>query len=314
MAKYKPYRYPLYLLTRLAAGFLILLPRRWALGLANGVGYLGYWLVSFQRTKILANLKLAYGDTKNPRELAGIGRRVMGHMLRTAVDFLRFSRLSPEKAASFVDTGGAFSFCKDILQEGKGLIIMTAHMGNWELLAGVFCLQGFRAGVVGRRIYYEPYNRWIVGLRSSVRVQTIYQDKAARQIRQRLKAGEIVGLLPDQDMDRVRGVFVDFFGQPAYTSVAPVKLAIASGTPILPAFMVRMPGDRYKLLLGQLIRPEIENGDRAASIRKYTEMWMRNFEEVIRQYPDQWGWMHDRWKTTSEQVAAAELKETVKHP
>ena len=147
MAKYKPYRYPLYLLARFAAGILSLLPRRWALGLANGMGYLGYWLVSVQRTKILENLKLAYKDTKSPRELDEIGRRVMGHMLRTAVDFLRFSQLSPEKAASFVDTGDAFSLCKDILQEGKGLIIMTAHMGNWELLAGIFCMNGFPGAV-----------------------------------------------------------------------------------------------------------------------------------------------------------------------
>jgi KDO2-lipid IV(A) lauroyltransferase len=313
MAKRKPYRYPLYLLARFGAGILLLLPRSWALALANGIGVLGYKLVSYQRTKILGNLKFAYGDTKSLRELNSIGRRVMGHMLQTAVDFLRFASLSRDKAASFVEVGEAYSLCKDILQEGKGLIIMTAHMGNWELLAGIFGLQGFRGAVVGRRIYYEPYNRWIVGLRSSVGVETIYQDEAVRQIHKHLKAGEIVGLLPDQDMDRVRGVFVDFFGKPAYTSVAPVKLAMASGTPILPAFMVRMPGNRYKLLLGNLMRPRIETGDRTASIRKYTEMWMRSFEEVIRQYPDQWGWMHDRWKTTPDEIAAAEPKETVKH-
>ena len=312
MAKYKPYRYPLYLLTRLAAGLLILLPRRWALGLANGVGYLGYGLVSYQRTKILENLKLAYGETKTPQELVGIGRRVLGHMLRTAVDCLRFSRLSPAKAAAFVDTGEAFSLCKDILQEGKGLIIMTAHIGNWELLAGIFCMNGFPGAVIGRRIYYEPYNRWIIDLRNAVKVRTIYQDEAARQVHKHLKSNGIVGLLPDQDRDNVRGIFVDFFGVPANTTVAPVKFAMTQGAPILPAFMIRTPGEGYKLVLGSLIRPKIENGDRAASIRKYTQIWTKSFEDVIRQYPEQWGWMHDRWKTKPEQVAAAELKETVK--
>lgn len=307
MAKRKFYRYPLYLLTRLGAGLLLVLPRSLALALANGLGNLGYKFVARQRTKILENLKFAYGSAKSPEELGTIGRGVMGHMLQTAVDFLRFATLSRDQAVSFVETGEAYSFCKDILQEGRGLIIMTPHMGNWELLAGIFGLQGFRGAVVGRRIYYEPYNRWIVGLRSSVGVQTIYQDEAARQIHKHLKAGEIVGLLPDQDMDRVRGVFVDFFGKPAYTSVAPVKLAMAAGAPILPACMVRMPGDRYKLLLGNLIRPKIEDGDRAASIRKYTEAWMKDFEEVIRRYPEQWGWMHDRWKTKPEQTAGAEL-------
>ncbi|MFA5167388.1 MAG: lysophospholipid acyltransferase family protein [Candidatus Omnitrophota bacterium] len=313
MAKRRFYRYPLYLLTRLGARVLLALPRSWALALANGVGYLGYWLVSRQRTKILENLKLAYGNTKNPEELETIGRRVMGHMLQTAVDFLRFATLSRGQAALFVDAGEAYSFCKDILQERKGLIIMTAHLGNWELLAGVFGLQDFRGAVVGRRIYYEPYNRWIVGLRSSVGIRTIYQDEAVREIRACLKAGEIVGLLPDQDRDSVRGIFVNFFGRPAYTSVAPVKFAMTLGAPILPAFMVRMPGNRYKLLLGNLIWPKIEGNDRTASIRKYTEAWMKDFEEVIHRYPEQWGWMHDRWKTKPEQTVAAELKETVKH-
>lgn len=309
MAKRKFYRYPLYLLTRLGAGILQALPRSWALALATGAGHAGYELVSRQRTKILENLKLAYGDTKSPDELDSIGRRVMGHMLRTAVDFLLFSRLSRDKAASFVEAGDAFSVCKDILQEGKGLIIMTAHMGNWELLAGIFCLQGFRGAVVGRRIYYEPYNRWIVGLRNATRVRTIYQDEAVRQIHATLKAGEIVGLLPDQDRDSVRGIFVNFFGKPAYTSVAPVKVAMALGTPILPAFMVRMPGNRYRLLLGKLLRPKIEGNDRTASIRKYTEAWMKDFEGMIRAYPEQWGWMHDRWKTKPSEAAVTELKE-----
>jgi Kdo2-lipid IVA lauroyltransferase/acyltransferase len=307
MAKRKFYRYPVYLLTRFGAGLLLVLPRSWALALANKVGYLGYRFVSRQRTKIFENLKLAYGNTKSSEEMETIGRGVMGHMLQTAVDFLRFSGLSRDKVASFVEVGDAYSFCKDILQEGRGLIIMTAHLGNWELLAGIFCLQDFSGAVVGRRIYYEPYNRWIVDLRSAVGVRTIYQDEAVRQIHATLKAGEIVGILPDQDRDSVRGIFVDFFGRPAYTSVAPVKIAMASGAPILPAFMVRMPGNRYKLLLGNLIRPKIEAGDRTASIRKYTEAWMKDFEEVIRQYPEQWGWMHDRWKTKPEESAVAEL-------
>lgn len=313
MAKYKPYRYPLYLLTRLGAGLLLVLPRGLALWLANAVGVLGYRLVSRQRTKILENLKTAYGSIKTDAELDRIGRQVMGHMLQTAVDFLRFATLSREKAASFVEADEAYSFCKDILQEGKGLIIMTAHLGNWELLAGSFGLQGFHGAVVGRRIYYEPYNQWIVGLRSSVGVRTIYQDEAVRQIHAHLKDGDIVGILPDQDMDRARGIFVDFFGKPAYTSVAPVKFAMASGAPILTAFMVRMPGNRYKLLFGKLIRPKIEGGDRTASIRKYTEIWMKDFEDVVRRYPEQWGWMHDRWKTKPQDVMVTGPKEKVEH-
>ena len=309
MAKKKPYRFIVYLAARAGAAVLALLPRRWALALARGVGYLGYFLVSSQRTKILKNLKFAYGEEKSREEIEGIARKVLGNMLQTAFDFLRFTQFARSgKVPPFVETGEAFSFCKDILQEGKGLIIMTAHMGNWELLAGIFGMQGFTGAVVGRRIYYEPYNRWIVGLRGSVNVRTIYRDQAVRDIHGQLKQNGIVGLLPDQDMDNLRGVFVDFFGHPAYTSVAPVKLAMSTGAPLLPAFLVRLPGDRYKLVIGKPIRPKSE-GNRDEAVRKYTEAWMRCFEEMIRQYPDQWAWMHDRWKTTPQKLASQKKEE-----
>ncbi len=301
MAKKKPYRFFVYFLARLGAETLNLLPRAWALALARQAGRAGYFLISRQRKKILENLKQAYGDTKKPEEMEAIGQQVMGHMLQTGVDFLRLSRMPKEKIASLVDVGDAFSLCKDILQEGKGLIIMTPHMGNWELLAGIFSLQGFHGAVVGKQIYYEPYNRWIVGLRQAVGVYTIYSHEAVRGIRDHLRKNEIIGLLPDQDMDSVRGVFVDFFGKSAYTSVAPVKLAVSNQAPILTAFLIRTAGDRYRLLVGKLIRPKIE-GDRDLAIRQYTEEWMHNFEEVIRQHPEQWAWMHNRWKTSREKI------------
>ncbi len=304
MAKKKPYRFIVYLAARFGAGALSLLPRGLALALARGIGRLGYWLVPAHRARIRKNLFFAFGREKTSREVDAIGARVLGNMLQTAFDFLRFSQFARAgKVPPFVETGDAFSLCKDILQEGKGVIIMTAHMGNWELLAGIFGMQGFSGAVVGRRIYYEPYNRWIVGLRESVKVRTIYRDQAVRDIHELLKRKSVVGLLPDQDMDQVRGIFVDFFGHPAYTSVAPVKLALSTGAPLLPAFLVRVPGDRYKLIVEKPVRPR-SDGSRDEAVRKYTEAWMRCFEAVIRRYPDQWAWMHDRWRTTPEKAAS----------
>ncbi len=309
MAKKKPYRFIVYLAARCAALVLSFFSRRWALALARGIGHLGYLLVPSLRTKILKNLKFAYGEEKTSRETEAIAEKVLGHMLQTAFDFLRFSQFArSRKVPPFIETGEAFSLCKDILQEGKGLIIMTAHMGNWELLAGIFGMQGFSGAVVGRHIYYEPYNRWIVALREAVKIRTIYRDQAVRDIHEQLKQNGIVGLLPDQDMDNIRGIFVDFFGRPAYTSIAPVKFALATGTPLLPAFLVRVPGDRYKLMTGKLIRPKMD-GNRDEAVRRYTEVWMRCFEEMIRQYPDQWAWMHDRWKTTPQKLASQKKEE-----
>jgi len=220
-------------------------------------------------------------------------------MAETAAEFLQFSRLDDRKISAFVETQEAERIYRELLAEGHGLISLTAHIGNWELLAGIFGCKGFGGAVLGRRIYYEPYNRWAVGLRQALGVTTIYRDQSPKELLKRLAQSEIIGILPDQDIESLKGVFVDFFGRPAYTPVAPVKLALASGAPILPNFLIRVKGDRYKIVLGEVIRPR-RDLKREEAVERYTASWMRACEAVIRQYPEQWAWMHDRWKTTPE--------------
>ena len=140
-------------------------------------------------------------------------------------------------------------------------------------------------------------------------MRTIYGEEAARELSRLLRKNEIVGILPDQDINSLKGVFVDFFGRPAYTPVAPVRLALSTGSPIVVNFLIRQPSGRYRLVLGEVIRPKIE-ATRDEAVRKYTEAWMKQFEEVIRRYPDQWAWMHNRWKTRPE-TAVDGQKETV---
>jgi KDO2-lipid IV(A) lauroyltransferase len=296
MAKKKSYRFFVYLIARAADFLLRLLPRQLALTMARAAGSLGFHLVSRQREKALKSLRLALGKEKSEAEIRKIAKGVFQNFAQTAVEILRLPRLSKERLASLVDLGDAVQVYDSLLAEGKGLIAITAHIGNWELLAGAFGLMGFRGAVIARKIYYEPYNRWIVGLRQSIGVPTIYREGASREILKVLGRGEIIGMLPDQDIDSLRGVFVNFFGRPAYTPVAPVRLALQFGTPILPNFLIRQKDGRYKVILGEVIRTT--PGDRSEeAVTLATAKWMRSFEEVIRQYPDQWGWMHDRWKT-----------------
>lgn len=299
MAKKKPYRYFVYLIARAAAFLLMLLPRFAALGLAKLAGVLGFYLVSRQREKALRSLRLAFGTEKSEAELRKIACGVFQNFSQTAIEILRLPRLSRKSLSNLVDLGDSVQVYESLLAEGKGLIAITAHIGNWELLAGAFGLMGFRGAVIARKIYYEPYNRWIVGLRESIGVPTIYREGASREILKVLGRGEIIGMLPDQDIDSLRGVFVDFFGRPAYTPVAPVRLALQFGTPILPNFLIRQKDGTYKVILGEVIRTD-PNDRSEAAVTLATEKWMRSFEAVIRQYPDQWGWMHDRWKTKPE--------------
>ncbi len=296
MAKKKPYRYILYLACRAAAGIFYLLPRECALGLARILARLGYLVISRQRTKTLRHLDLAFGKEKTRAQKEAVARKVFEHSAMTAAEVLQFPKLNAKKIEKIVDLGNALEVYRSLLSEGRGLISITAHIGNWELLAGVFGLLGFRGAVLARRIYYEPYNQWIVGLRQSLHVPTLYRDQSSKEILKRLARSEIIGLLPDQDVESLKGIFVPFFGRPAYTPVAPVRLALASQSPMICNFLIRKPDGSYRMILGDVIRPAVQSS-REEAIEKYTTQWMANFEKVIREYPEQWAWMHNRWKT-----------------
>ena len=279
------------------------------MAMARRFGGIAFTLVVRQREKTLTHLRLAFANEKSEEEIRGIAREVFENLAMTMAELLQFPKLSREKVEKLVDAGGAYEIYNRLLAEGNGLISVTAHIGNWELLAGIFGLRGHSGAVLARRIYYEPYNRWIVGLRQSLKVPTIYRDDSSRDILKRLARNEIIGLLPDQDIDSLKGVFVPFFGRLAYTPVAPVRLAMTSGAPILPNFLVRQKDGRYKLVAGQVLRvPDTMGLGREEASRKMTEDWMRQFENVIRMYPGQWAWMHNRWRT---QPSAKEGKETV---
>ena len=128
---------------------------------------------------------------------------------------------------------------------------------------------------------------------------TLYRDEPPKEVLKRLKRNEIIGILPDQDIDSLPGIYVDFLGRPAYAIVAPAKIALASGAPILPNFMVFRDGGGYQLVLGEVIRPTPGLG-REEAVREMTVRWMRSCESVILRFPEQWAWMHPRWKTQPE--------------
>lgn len=295
MAKKRWYRFPLYLAMRSLAALICSLPRPIMLWIAEKGGEVAFWLVARQRNKAVQNLSKIYTD-RDSRWIQTTAKKMFGHLALTAGEVLQFPKLSKEEVARWVDIGDAFEIYDSVLKEGKGLISITAHFGNWELLAGIFGLQGYRGAVLARKIYYEPYNDWIVGLRRFVGVETIYRDDSSREILKRLARNEIVGLLPDQDMESLKGEFVQFFNRPAYTPVAPARLSLASGAPILANFLVRISRQRYKIVIGKVIRPNLSI-ERDRAVTECTQAWMSEFEKMIRAYPEQWGWMHDRWKT-----------------
>lgn len=305
--KRKRIRFFLYLLLKLGIALLRLLPRSAALQAARGIGRAAFHIVPSQRKKVLANLRFAWQGGKSEKELCRIAQGVFENLAMTACDVILFPRLNGGTLRDWLEQDDApFDSIDRILAQGKGVIIVTGHMGNWELLAAAYGVKGHSGAVIGRRIYYEPFNQVIVKLREGVGVRTIYRDESPRKMLQVLLKNQILGIVADQDVDSIEGTFVPFFGVPAYTPTAPAKLSIASGAPIVPAFMIRQ-GRKYRLFMEEPIYPEVKDSKEEA-VQDMTARWAEAVEDRVRRFPEQWGWMHDRWKTRPGDVKKRKLE------
>jgi KDO2-lipid IV(A) lauroyltransferase len=187
-------------------------------------------------------------------------------------------------------------YLDEVLSRGKGALVMGFHFGNWELLGIGLRVLGYPGALVARRIYFDRYDAIITGMRAKFDARVIYRDESPKKMLLELKKGNVLGIVPDQDVDSVDGVFVDFMGVPAYTPSAPVKLASVSGAAIVPVFVVRGPDNKHTMIIEKPIHVPEKIKDKE-DIKRYTEEWSGILESYVRKYPDQWVWVHKRWKT-----------------
>ena len=294
--KNKPYRFWLYLAARFFFWLIRLLPRRVALAVGAGVGSLSFDLLKKEREKTLTHLQMAFGSEKSEKELKRIARQVFINCAKSGVDWILYPRFNRNNWNKIVHWKDEFTRADQVLAAGKGIIMVSAHFGNWEYLASSFTVHGYPGCVIGRRIYYEPYNRLIVNTRLSKGVQTYYREDSPKAVLRALKGNQILGIVADQDVDSIDGVFLPFFGRLAYTPVGPAVLSLATGAPVMPGFMVRQPDNSYQMVLEDPIFPN-PDAPRAEEIERITRLWNSAIEKYVRQYPEQWVWMHRRWKT-----------------
>lgn len=307
MAKYKPYRFFLYLLLEAGQRLFLILPRPAAQMLACGIGRVVFWILPKERSKTLRHLREAFGGEKTEHEISKIAGQVFVHSAKTAADVLRFPAMNREAFERLVTLENGTGNLESVLARGKGAIALTGHLGNWEFLASFLRHRGFPGSIVARKVYYEPFNRILVRLRQSGLVRTIYHDGPPRAVLAELRANHVVGMSADQDIDRVDGIFVPFFGKPAWTPTAPAKIALASGAAIVPMFLIHWR-EGYHLFVEEPIWPEWSHSKEEA-IERITVAWSEVVERFIRRFPDQWVWMHHRWRTSPE--AAVLEKERV---
>lgn len=256
-----------------------------------------FYLLTKEREKTLRSLQLAWGDEKTPQELRQVAIASYQNLGKSCMELLNLPKLDKSGLQRLVKFEGQENL-DAALAQGKGALCITAHLDNWELLAAyVASLGKYKVNVIARRVNNERANEALLKLRSQLGVNTILRESgfsSQKQIIRALNNNELLGILMDQDT-KVDGVFVDFFGRPAYTPVGPVALSMATGAPIIPVFITRQPDDIHKLTFYPIYQMK-STGDKETDIITNTAALNKIIEEQIRKVPDQWVWMHQRWK------------------
>ncbi len=257
-------------------------------------GRLTYILDKGHRRTVQDNLDRAFGDTISAKEKNEISKKVFEHIAVTLFEFMRIPWLKAEDVDKYYEVEG-FGNLEKALAKKRGAIIITAHLGNWEFLGAYFGLAGHPIDEVVRdpdKKIFEEFVKWV---RTRSGNSVIPKRKAMRRLLSTLSKNGLVGILLDQNVTRSEGVFVDFFGAPACTNKGPALLAAASGAAVLPVFTVRR-GGKHRVIFKEEVKLQ-ETGDKDHDVRENTALLTGIIEDMIREYPEQWFWVHRRWKT-----------------
>ncbi len=288
-------RFLRYGLVRALVFLVSLLPVRAALGLGAAAGRLGFRFAGRERRKALEGLAVAFPE-RSEAERTLLARQTFEHLGACAAEICCLPSIDP-RIEQWVELPEADKALLDAaLAPGKGVIFVSGHVGNFELLARRIAMGGYPCQTIAREASDPRTTAFIEKMRAAGRLKTIWRGKdgAARDMIRALRKGEILGLLIDQDT-RVQGVFVDFFGRKAFTPRAAADLALRTGAAVVCGFISRHPDGRHRISLETVPAPQ--SGDREADVLDLTQALTLAIEAAIRRQPHAWVWMHPRWKT-----------------
>lgn len=280
-----------YLIYRIGQFIALSLPLKAAYGLAVFFSDLHYLFAKSDREAVGDNLKAIFPQ-KSKRQINEIKISMFRNFAKYLVDFFRFSRLDIEyiKKNIKVENRG---YLDEALSKEKGVITITAHLGNWELGGVVISLLGYPFSAVALPHKDKRVNKFFNFQRESRGIKVIPLGSAVRQCLEVLKKNEILALVGDRDFS-ARGIILDFFGRPTFLPEGPAAFALKTGAVIIPGFMVRNKDDSFTLRM----EPPIEYtpiGDKDKDLKALIGHYKTIFEDYIRRYPDQWYMFRRFW-------------------
>jgi len=279
---------------RFALALLGLLSLERALRVGEKTGALLYRLLRRPRHLALEHLRLAFGDHLSAAAREHLARASFINIARSFCELAKIDEIRARREEYFEVEG--WEDLRRILEAGTGAVIVTGHIGNWELLGAYFAWQGLNVAAIARRIYVAQLNQLLVRFRSRQGVETILREspQSTRQILRALKANALLAMLIDQDAHAASSS-VPFFGRMAHTPAAAAALAIRRELPTVAMFIQRRPQGGHRITINPPLVIE-RRGDLQADIRSLTRKFNEVLERQIRRNPAEWLWWRRRWR------------------
>jgi Kdo2-lipid IVA lauroyltransferase/acyltransferase len=275
-----------------------LLPRGLARRIGAVIGALAFLALPRLRRVGYRNLQIAFPNLSRAQHTAILRAeyRSLGWQLG---EFCQMRKYTRENTKNFLRYEGLEHYLA-ARDAGQGVLILTGHLGAWELSSFYHSLMGYPMSMVIRRLDNELVDQLVNGIRCQHGNTVVHKDDFARGLISAMRQGETVGILMDTNMTPPQGVFVDFFGTPACTASGMARVALRTGAAVLPGFLLwEESSQSYVLHFGRQLEL-VRSDDNEVDIVANTELFTRTLEDYIRQYPGQWLWLHRRWKTRPE--------------
>ncbi|MFA5362245.1 MAG: lysophospholipid acyltransferase family protein [Candidatus Omnitrophota bacterium] len=275
-------------------------PYRYLYGFADSFASVGYSLFPRQRKIALESLTIAFGKEKNPEERERIAKACFVAMAKSGFELIYLME-RPALLKQRVRIEGLENL-EQALRSGKGVILVSAHFGNFPLLLAKLSQEGYTVGGIMRPMRNHMAEKLFDANRAKLGIKTIYsipRNTCVHNSIRSLRDNELVFIPLDQNFG-TGGVFVEFFGRKAATATGPVILARRTGAAIVPCFIIRQKDDTHKLIFEQALSLEAKETEQASiayNVQKITHI----IESYIRFAPEEWGWIHRRWKSTMKQ-------------
>lgn len=271
------------------------LPLSWTDRAGSSLASLWFAIDKKHRQITLDNIRHAYGKKLSNQQQCTLARAVFKNTVGMFFEHARFRRILPRNYSKFLSVRGLVNLTM-ARAGGKGVLCFSAHLGNWEMVPIIGRIVDIPISIVYRKLKFSPLDRYVKERRTATGCRMLTMHRALDEVMASLTRGEVAGMIIDQNTsNRRHGAFVDFLGRKACANTGPAMLALSTDAAVIPIFTFRENGKFIIEILPQV--PTVRTGDYPKDLEENTRIYNTIIESYVKKYPEQWFWVHNRWRT-----------------